>query len=62
MNLPFGMAIFGLLVCAVFAFNAWRELRRNVEGHARNAAMIQAAMVSMFAPFCLIVIAVYWNR
>ena len=39
MNLPFGMGLFGLLVSAVFAFNAWRELRRNVEGHARNAAI-----------------------
>lgn len=50
MNLPFGMGLFGLLVSAVFAFNAWRELRRNVEGHARNAAMIHVAMVSMFVP------------
>jgi hypothetical protein len=56
MSLPFGMGIFGLILCAVFAFNAARELRRNVEGHARNAAMIHIAMVSMFAPFCLYVL------
>ena len=59
MNLPFGMGIFGLVICAVFAFNAVRELRRNVEGHARNAAMIHIAMVSMFAPFCLYVLIAY---
>ncbi|MEQ5787864.1 hypothetical protein J3454_08170 [Erythrobacter sp. NFXS35] len=56
MNLPFGMAIFGLLVCAVFAFNSVRELRRDKPGHARNAAMIHIAMVSMLAPFCLYVL------
>ena len=59
MNLPFGMGIFGLVVCAIFAFNAWRELRRDVEGHARNAAMIHVAMVSMFLPFCLYIIIAY---
>ena len=59
MNLPFGMAIFGLIVSAVFAFNAVRELKRNVEGHARNAAMIHVAMVSMLAPFCLYVVIAY---
>jgi hypothetical protein len=59
MNLPFGMGIFGLVVSAVFAFNAWRELRRNVEGHARNAAMIHVAMLSMFVPFCLYVVIAY---
>jgi len=59
MNLPFAMGLFGLLVSAVFAFNAVRELRRNVEGHSRNAAMIHIAMVSMFVPFCLYVIVAY---
>ncbi len=59
MNLPFAMGILGLVVSAVFAFNAWRELRRNVEGHARNAAMIHVAMVSMFVPFCLYVVIAY---
>jgi len=59
MNLPFAMGLFGLLVCAVFAFNSWRELRRNVEGHSRNAAMIHAAMVSIFVPFCIYVVIAY---
>ncbi|MFO6446423.1 hypothetical protein ACLBKU_04695 [Erythrobacter sp. NE805] len=59
MNLPFAMGLFGLVVSAVFAFNAWRELRRNVEGHARNAAMIHVAMVSMFVPFCLYILVAY---
>ena len=56
MNLPFGMAIFGLIVSLVFAVNAVRELKRNVPGHARNAAMIHVAMVSMLAPFCIFVL------
>lgn len=60
MNLPFGMALFGLVICVIFAFNAVRELKRNVPGHGRNAAVIHIAMVSMLAPFCLIVIAYYW--
>jgi hypothetical protein len=59
MSLPFGMGIFGLVVCAAFLFSAVRELRRNREGHARNAAMIHVAMVSMFAPFCLYVVIAY---
>jgi len=50
------MAIFGLVVCAVFAFTAIRELRRDRPGHARNAAMIHIAMVSMFVPFCIYVL------
>ena len=53
------MGLFGLVTCLVFAFNAWRELRRNRPGHARNAAMIHVAMVSMFAPFCLYVLVAY---
>ena len=56
MNLPFGVAIFGLIVSAIFAFNAVRELKRNVPGHSRNAAMIHVAMVSMLAPFCIFVL------
>jgi hypothetical protein len=59
MNLPFGVAIFGLIVSAIFAFNAVRELKRNVPGHARNAAMIHVAMVSMLAPFCIFVLIAY---
>ncbi len=59
MNLPFGMGIFGLVVCAFFAFTAIRELRRDRPGHARNAAMIHIAMVSMFVPFCLYVLVAY---
>ena len=59
MNLPFAMGLFGLLVCAVFAFNSARELRRDVEGHSRNAAMIHVAAVSIFAPFCLYVVIAY---
>jgi hypothetical protein len=59
MNLPFVMGCIGLLVSVVFAFNAVRELRRNVPGHARNAAMIHVAMVSMLAPFCLFVLITY---
>ncbi len=59
MNLPFGLGIFGLVICAYFAVSAVRELRRNREGHARNAAMIHVAMVSMFVPFCLYVLVAY---
>lgn len=59
MNLPFVVAIFGLIVSAIFAFNAVRELKRNVPGHSRNAAMIHVAMVSMLAPFCIFVLIAY---
>lgn len=59
MNLPFGIGLFGLVICAAFAVSAIRELRRYREGHARNAAMIHIAMVSMFAPFCLYVLIAY---
>jgi len=59
MNLPIAAAIFGLLVCAVFAFTALRELRRDRPGHARNAAVIHIAMVSMFVPFCLYILIAY---
>jgi hypothetical protein len=59
MSVPFVVAIFGLIVSAIFAFNSVRELKRNVPGHARNAAMIHIAMVSMLAPFCLFVAIAY---
>lgn len=59
MNLPFWAGAFGLVVSLIYAFNAIRELRRGEEGHARNAAMIHVAMVSMFAPFSLIVMLTY---
>ncbi|MFN4241285.1 MAG: hypothetical protein ACK4E5_11670 [Erythrobacter cryptus] len=59
MNLPIAAAIFGLVVCAIFAFTALRELRRDRPGHARNAAMIHIAMVSMFVPFCLYILIAY---
>jgi hypothetical protein len=59
MNLPFGMGIFGLAVCAFFLLSAVRELRRDRPGHARNAAMIHIAMVSVFVPFCLYVLFAY---
>ena len=56
MNVPLWAGVFGLIACLVFAFSAIRELRRNQEGHARNAAMIHIGMVSMFLPFSLVVI------
>jgi hypothetical protein len=59
MNLPFGMGIFGLIVCAIYAFTSVRELRRNRPGHARNAALIHIAMISLFAPFCLYILIAY---
>jgi len=59
MNLPIAAAIFGLVMCAIFAFTALRELRRDRPGHARNAAMIHIAMVSMFVPFCLYILIAY---
>ena len=58
MGLPFWAGVFGLLICLVFLFNAVRELRRGEDGHARNAAMIHIAMVSMFLPASLLIIAV----
>ncbi|MEM6858790.1 MAG: hypothetical protein AAF559_13065 [Pseudomonadota bacterium] len=59
MSMPFWAGVFGLIVSLVFGFNAIRELRRNQEGHARNAAMIHIAMVSMFLPASLIIMAYY---
>ncbi len=60
MSVPFVTALIGLAVSVWFAVSAVRELKRNVPGHGRNAAAIHIAMVSMLAPFCLIVIAYYW--
>jgi hypothetical protein len=60
MNVPFVVALIGLAVSAVFAFNSVRELQRNRPGHLRNAAMIHIGMVGMLVPFCLIVMAYYW--
>jgi heme/copper-type cytochrome/quinol oxidase subunit 2 len=60
MNLPFAVALLGLAVSAWFGFAAVRELKRDVPGHARNAAMIHIAMVSMLVPFSLIVIVAFW--
>ena len=56
MGLPFWAGVMGRAVCLGFGFNAIRELKRNEEGHARNAAMIHIAMVSMFLPFSLVTI------
>lgn len=56
MGLPFWAGIFGLVICLVFGFNSIRELRRDQPGHARNAAMIHIAMVSMFLPASLIIV------
>ena len=58
MNLPLYAGLFGAASSIVFLFNAARELKRDEEGHARNAAMIHVAMGSMFLPACLIIIAV----
>ncbi|MEL6542382.1 MAG: hypothetical protein AAFP79_14775 [Pseudomonadota bacterium] len=58
MGLPFWAGVFGLVISLIFAFNAIRELKRDEEGHARNAAMIHIAMVSMFLPASLLIIAV----
>ena len=57
MSLPFWAGVFGLIVSLVFGYRSIKELKRNVEGHARNAAMIHVAMVSMFLPASLLIIA-----
>ncbi|MEM9310898.1 MAG: hypothetical protein AAGA34_05565 [Pseudomonadota bacterium] len=61
MGLPFWAGVFGLVLSLVFGFNAVREIRRDQPGHARNAAMIHIAMVSVFLPACLIIIATSIN-
>ena len=43
----------GIIVRAVI------ELKKDTPGHARNAAMIHVAMVSMFVPFCIYVVIAY---
>jgi hypothetical protein len=58
MGMPFWAGVFGLVISLVFGFNAIRELKRDEPGHARNAAMIHIAMVSMFLPASLLIIAV----
>ena len=45
-----------------FGIAAIRELKRDVRGHSHNAAKIHIAMVSMFVPFCLIVLVAHWGR
>lgn len=62
MNIPVAAALLGLAVSLWFGIGAVRELRRDKPGHSHNAAMIHIAMVTMFVPFCLIVIVAYWNR
>ena len=51
--------VFGLVVCAIYAFTSLRELRRGKPGHALNAAKIHLAMVAMFAPFCIWILIAY---
>ncbi len=60
MNLPFAVALLGLVVSAWFAVQSVRELKRGKPGHGRNAAVIHIAMLAMLVPFCLIVMAYYW--
>ena len=62
MNIPVATALLGLAVSLWFGISAVRELKRDTPGHSFNAAMIHIAMVVMLVPFCLIVIATYWNR
>lgn len=62
MNVPVAAALLGLAVCLWFGISAIRELRRDVPGHSHNAAMIHIAMISMFVPFCVIVLVAYWNQ
>lgn len=59
MNVQMWAGVFGLVVCAIFAFTAIRELKRNVPGHAQNAAKIHIAMVAMFVPFCIYILIAY---
>lgn len=62
MNLPFWAGVFGVIISLLFLVSAVRELRRGKPGHARNAAMIHVALVSMFLPFSLIVMIAYMSR
>lgn len=56
MNVTVVTALLGLVVSAVFAFNAIRELKRGTPGHSRNAAIIHIVMVAMLAPFCVAIL------
>lgn len=58
MGLPFWAGIFGLVISLIFGFRAIRELKRDQDGHARNAAMIHMGMISMFLPGSLLIIAI----
>ena len=62
MNIPVAAALLGLAVSLWFGIAAVRQLKRDEPGHLHNAAMIHAAMVAMFVPFCLIVLVAYWNQ
>ncbi|MEQ8411778.1 MAG: hypothetical protein RIC51_04035 [Erythrobacter sp.] len=55
MGLPFWAGVFGAVVSIVFLIRAWLELRKNREGHLRNAAMIHVGMGSLFLPACLFI-------
>ncbi|MGY6637461.1 MAG: hypothetical protein ABS49_07070 [Erythrobacter sp. SCN 62-14] len=59
MNVQMWAGVFGLVVCAIFAFTSIRELRRNVPGHALNAAKIHIGMVALFVPFCIWILIAY---
>jgi len=56
MGLPFWAGVFGAVVSIVFLVRAWLELRKNREGHLRNAAMIHVGMGAVFLPGCLFII------
>ena len=62
MNAPFVIALLGLGISILFIACAAKELKHGKPGHARNGAVIHIAMAAILAPFCLIVIATYWNR
>ncbi|MCZ8371045.1 MAG: hypothetical protein O9293_13985 [Porphyrobacter sp.] len=62
MNVPVAAALIGLAVSLWFGIQAVRELKRDQPGHSHNAAMIHIAMVSLFVPFCVIVLFAYWPK
>jgi hypothetical protein len=57
MGLPFWGGVFGAVVAVIFLVRAFAELKRNVPGHSRNAAMIHFPMASMLLVSCLAIIA-----
>lgn len=59
MGMPFWAGVFGAVVSLIFLVRAMIELKKDVPGHSRNAAMIHVAMVSMLAPFCIFVAIAY---